>query len=114
MERTTTPRTDIVDVGAEWLIELNVGDFSPAELHVEVDHGKLTVRGNRDPIGPFDLQEHFEESLRLPPDVDLDRAVAQFGPGGALQIRIHKLPALHRVIPIESEGAILHAEASPC
>ena len=114
MERTTTPQTDIVDVGSEWVIQLNVGDLSPSELRIDADHGVLTVRGNREPIGPFGLEEHFEESLRLPPDADLDRAVAQSRPGGALEIRIHKLPSLHRVIPIESEGAIVHAGATPC
>jgi HSP20 family molecular chaperone IbpA len=104
---------DIVDVGSEWVIELNVADFRPAELRVEVDHGMLTVHGDRDPVGPFELQEHFEESFRLPPDVDLDRAVARFREGG-LEIRIHKLPSLHHVIPIECEGTMIHAGATPC
>ena len=114
MAPTTKPHADIVDVGAEWVIELNVADFTPAELRIEADHGMLTVRGNRDPVGPFDLQEHFEESLRLPPDIDIDRAVAHFRPGGALEIRIRKTATLHRVIPIEYEGTIVHAEATPC
>jgi HSP20 family molecular chaperone IbpA len=114
MERTKTLQTDILDVGSEWVIRLNVGDLTPSELRIEVDHGLLTVRGDRERIGPFDLEEHFEESLRLPRDVDLDRAVAQSRPGGALEIRIHKLPSLHRVIPIESEGTVIHAGAAPC
>ena len=114
MTSTTTPHADIVDSGAEWVIDLNVADFTPAELRIEVDHGKLTVRGNRDPLGPFDLEEHLEESLNLPPDVDLDRTVAHFRTGGALEIRLRKLPALHRVIPIEYESTLIHAEATPC
>lgn len=114
MERPKTLQTDIVDVGSEWVFQLNVGDLCPSELRIDVDHGVLTVRGARDPVGPFDLEEHFEESLRLPPDADLDRAVARSRPGGALEIRIHKLPSLHRVIPIESEGTFIHAGAAPC
>ena len=115
MPRTLTPHADIIDAGAEWVIELNVADFTPAELQVEADHGMLTVRGNRhEPIGPFDLEEHVEESLHLPPDVDLDRAVAHFHSGGSLEIRIRKVPARRRVIPIEYESSILHAEATPC
>jgi Molecular chaperone (small heat shock protein) len=114
MALTTTPHPSIVDVGSEWVIVLGVADFTPAELRVEFDHGMLTVRGNRDPVGPFDLQEHFEESLHLPPDVDIDRAVAHFRPRGVLEIRIRKAPAQHRVIPIEYEGGIVHGEAAPC
>ena len=114
MAPTITPHANIFDAGAEWVIELNVADFTPAELHLEAGHGLLTVQGDREPIGPFALQEHFEESLHLPPDVDLDRAVAQFHPGGALEIRIRKLPAQRRVIPIEYESTLLHAEATPC
>ena len=114
MARTSTPPADILDTGAEWVIKLNVADFTPAELRVEVDHGMLTVHGNRQPIGPFELQEHFEESLHVPPDVDLDRAVAHYQSGGSLEIRIHKAPAQRRVIPIEYESTVIHAEATPC
>jgi HSP20 family molecular chaperone IbpA len=114
MAPTTKPHSNIVDVGREWVIELNVADFTPTELRIEADHGMLTVRGHRDPVGPFDLQEHFEESLRMPPGVDIDRAVAHFHPRGTLEIRIRKESAQHRVIPIEWEGTIVGAEATPC
>lgn len=100
IERLTHPH--IADCGTEWLVELNVADFTQSELTVEADHGMLTVVGDRPAIGPFELHEHLDEAMRLPPGVDTDRAIARYR-GGLLEIHIPKLDAPRRAIPIESE-----------
>jgi HSP20 family molecular chaperone IbpA len=92
----------IVDCRTEWVVELDVADFTPSELTVEADHGMLTVVGDRPAIGPFELREHFDEAMRLPPAVDTDRATAWYR-AGSLEIRIPKLNGVRRVIPIQSE-----------
>jgi HSP20 family molecular chaperone IbpA len=103
----------IADCGKDWVIELDVADFTPSELRVEADHGMLTVVGHRPAVGPFELHEHLEEAMRLPPAVDTDRATARYR-GGSLEIHIPKLNERHRVIPIESDATLLHQEATPC
>jgi HSP20 family molecular chaperone IbpA len=111
---TEPPRhPHIADCGKDWVIEFDVADFTPSELRVEADHGMLTIVGDRPAIGPFELQEHLDEAMRLPPGVDTDRATARYR-GGSLEIHIPKLNGLRRVIPIESEGTLLHQEATPC
>jgi HSP20 family molecular chaperone IbpA len=106
------PHTSIIDTGGEWLIELDVADFTPGELRVETDGTALSVAGNRPCVGPFELEEHLDESLRLPPGADPDRAHARYS-GGTLEIRLPKRSTFPRVIPIEHEH-LVHAEATPC
>lgn len=99
--RTETPtHPHIADCGKDWVIELDVADFMPSELNVESDHGMLTVVGDRPPIGPFELHEHLEEAMHLPPGIDIDRATARYR-DGSLEIHLPKLFGSHRVIPIE-------------
>ena len=100
IERLTHPH--IADCGTEWVVELNVADFTPSELTVEADHGMLTVVGDRPAIGPFELHEHLDEAMRLPPAVDPARATARYR-SGSLEIHIPKLNAPRRAIPIECE-----------
>lgn len=103
MRAQTPMHPHIVDCGTEWVVELEVADFTPSELTVEADHGMLTVVGDRPAIGPFELREHLDEAMRLPPGVDTDGATAWYR-AGSLEIRIPKRNGLRRVIPIESEG----------
>jgi HSP20 family molecular chaperone IbpA len=100
IERPTHPH--IADCGTEWVVELNVADFTPSELTVEADHVMLTVVGDRPAIGPFELHEHLDEAMRVPPGVDADRATACYR-AGFLEIHIPKLNGLRRVIPIDSD-----------
>jgi HSP20 family molecular chaperone IbpA len=112
--RTEIPtHPHIADCGKEWIIELDVADFTPSELRVEADHGMLTVVGDRPAIGPFELREHLEEAMHLPPAVDIDRATARYR-DGSLEIHVPKLNGSNRAIPIEYEGTLLHQEATPC
>jgi HSP20 family molecular chaperone IbpA len=101
----------IADCGREWIVELDVADFTASELRIEADHGMLTIVGDRPAIGPFEFHEHLEEAMRLPPAVDTDRATACYR-NGSLEIRIPKLNGRHRVIPIESDGS--STEKRPC
>lgn len=112
MSTDIPPHTSIIDTGSEWLIALDVADFTPAELRVEVDGAGLSVTGNRPSVGPFELEEHLDESLRLPTGADPERAHARYA-SGTLEIRIPKRDAVRRIIPIEQKH-LVHAEATPC
>ncbi len=94
----------VVDTGSEWQIDVDVGDLPATALRVEVDHGTLTIRAGA----------RLVESVRLPANADVDSVVATWRPGGALSVRAHKLPSLHRVVPIDCEGTLVHTEATPC
>lgn len=61
----------------------------------------LTVVGERPAIGPFELHERLEETMRLPQGVDPGRATARYR-GRSLEIHIPKVNTGHRVIPISS------------
>ena len=94
------------------MIDLDVADFTPSELRVEIDGTSLAVVGSRSAVGPFALEGHLDESLRLPPGVAPERACARYA-GGTLEIHIPKRPGTRRVVPID-RGRLVHADATPC
>jgi HSP20 family molecular chaperone IbpA len=104
----------VVDDERAWTIALDVADFTPGELRVEVDRERLTVTADRPPIGPLEIREHLDESLRLPTGLEPETARAIFD-DGVLRIQVPKRPRVHRVIPVERAGAIrINADATPC
>jgi HSP20 family molecular chaperone IbpA len=103
----------------EYVIELDVSDFTEPELSIEAVGPCITVRGDQlegaeDDGKPFRLHERLEESFRLPDDADPDRIKA-FYKHRALQIhapRKHVEP--HRV-PIERASPyVINPDAEPC
>jgi HSP20 family molecular chaperone IbpA len=88
----------------EYLIELDVSDFTESELTVEALGPRLTVRGDQqataeDDSRPFRLRERLEESFRLPDDADADQ-IKVFYKHGTLQI----------ASPLADRASVLHGQ----
>jgi HSP20 family molecular chaperone IbpA len=105
--------------GREYVIELNVSDFTEAELTVEVLGPLITVRGDQletkeDEGLAFRLHERLEESFRLPVDAHADRITALYR-HGALEIRAPRSRLEPRVVQIEHASPYdVSPDAVPC
>jgi HSP20 family molecular chaperone IbpA len=100
----------------EYLIELDVSDFTESELAVEACGPRLTVRGDQlalaeDDGKAFRLHERLEESFRLPDDADAD-AIEVFFTHGTLEI--HAPRATPRRISIERKPYRVNPDAAAC
>lgn len=89
----------------EYVIELDVADFTESELAIELLGSRLTVRGDQletreDESRPFRLHERLEESFRLPDDADADR-ITVFYKHGTLEIRAPRIRLEPRRLEIE-------------
>ena len=99
------PHARVRETELEYVIELDVADFTQAELSVEARGPVLAVRGDQaevpgDEGKPFRIHERLEESFRLPDDVDLD-AIEIVYKHGILEIRVARIPLATRRIRIE-------------
>src|SRR6187200_2910382 len=103
----------IVDDDRTWSIAMDVADFRPSELRVEVDCERLSVAAERPAIGPYELHGHLDEAMHLPPGLEPEQARAFFD-DGILRIEVPKRPPAHRVIPVERNGPRVNADAAPC
>jgi HSP20 family molecular chaperone IbpA len=102
----------------EYLIELDVADFTESELAIEMLGRRLTVRGDQIETGeddgkPFRLHERLEESFRLPDDADVDE-VKVFFKHGTLEIHAPRTPVAPRQLPIEHPSYRFNPNAEPC
>ena len=102
----------------EYLIELDVADFTESELTVEALGRRLTVRGDQvetseDDGEPFRLHEHLEESFRLPDDADVDRDQGLLQARDARDPRTAEAP---RVAPAADRAPAyrINPNAEPC
>lgn len=89
----------------EYLIQLDVSDFTESELSVEAFGPRLTVRGDQLEIAEddgkaFRLHERLEESFRLPDDADADQ-IKVFYKHGTLEIHAPRTSLEPRRVPIE-------------
>jgi HSP20 family molecular chaperone IbpA len=89
------PHARVRETDTQYLVELDVADFTQAELSVEALGPVLTVRGDQtespgDDGKPFRIHEVLEESFRLPDDADLD-GIQVFYKHGVLEIRIARV-----------------------
>ena len=102
----------------EYLIELDVSDFTESELTVEVLGPRLTVRGDQvatreDDGKAFRLHERLEETFRLPDDAVLEELRVLYKHG---QLEIHA-PRAHlepRQLEIEHLALGINPDAEPC
>jgi HSP20 family molecular chaperone IbpA len=99
------PHARVRETDRQYIIELDVADFTQAELSVEVFGPVLTVRGDQkenpgDEGRPFRIHERLEESFRLPDDADLD-SMQLFYKHGVLEIRVIRIPLVSRRLRIE-------------
>jgi HSP20 family molecular chaperone IbpA len=89
----------------QYLIELDVADFTQAELSVEAFGPVLTVRGDQkenpgDEGKAFRIHERLEESFRLPDDADIN-SIHLFYKHGVLEIRVTRIQLVPHRLRIE-------------
>ncbi len=99
------PHARVREADGDYLIELDVSDFTERELSIEALGPRLTVRGDQletaeDDGMPFRLHERLEESFRLPDDADVDRIKASYK-HGTLRIRAPRTRLEPCRVPIE-------------
>jgi HSP20 family molecular chaperone IbpA len=113
------PHANVLEADLEYVIELDVADFTAAELGVVLTGPQLTVRGTHvegtdDQGGAFRLRESLEETFRLPDDVDLDTLRVHYR-HGCLEIHAPKKPLTAREVPIDAPTALTgNPYAVPC
>ena len=89
------PHARVRETETKYLVELDVADFTQAELSVEALGPMLTVRGDQTEIPgddgkPFRIHERLEESFRLPDGADLD-GIQIFYKHGVLENRVARI-----------------------
>ena len=99
------PHARVRETDRLYIIELDVADFTQAELSVEVFGPVLTVRGDQkespgDDGKAFRIHERLEESFRLPDDADLN-SIHLFYKHGVLEIRVTRIQLAPRRLRIE-------------
>ena len=102
----------------EYLVELDVGDFTESELTVEALGRRLTVRGDQtetveDDGQAFRLHERLEESFLLPDDAVVEETRVFFK-HGTLEIRAPRRPHEPRRLMIEHPSYRFNTNAEPC
>ena len=98
------PHARVRETEEEYVIELDVADFTGAELTVEALGPVITVRGEQieteaDTGRPFRIRERLEETFRLPDDVDLS-TLAALQKHGVLELRVMRTPLEPRIVPL--------------
>jgi HSP20 family molecular chaperone IbpA len=97
------PHARVRETDTQYLVELDVADFTQAELSVEALGPLLTVHGDQkenpgDEGKAFRIHERLEESFRLPDDAELD-GIHIFYKHGVLEIRVPRIPLTpHRLL----------------
>jgi HSP20 family molecular chaperone IbpA len=102
----------------EYLIELDVADFTESELSVEALGRRLTVRGDQLETGEddgkaFRVHERLEESFLLPDDAVLEQ-VKVFFKHGTLEIHAPRARLEPRQLTIEHPSFRFNPDATPC
>lgn len=102
----------------QYLIELDVADFTKSEITVEALGARLTVRGDQVETGEddgaaFRLRERLEETFRLPDDADLNETKVFFK-HGTVEIHAPRTRLEPRRLPFEHPAPRVNPEAEPC
>lgn len=101
----------------EYVIELDVADFTEHELAVELLGRRLRLCGDQlagpgDGDEAFRLHERLEESFRLPDDADVDGITVLFR-HGTLEIHAPRTPLEPRLLPLTRPAALINSGAEP-
>ncbi|HEY8369165.1 MAG TPA: Hsp20/alpha crystallin family protein [Thermodesulfobacteriota bacterium] len=111
-----TPRIEMRDTGREVILVAELPGVDPKDISVECTEDGLTIRGESraeetsEEGGIFRSERRygsFYRQIPLPPELDLDKAQAEFK-HGLLKIRLPKTEAAQqriRRIPIQAETA---------
>jgi HSP20 family molecular chaperone IbpA len=109
---------NVRDELGEYIVELDVADFTEQELTVEVVGWTITVRGDQlgnpgDAGRAFLLHERLEESFRLPDDADPDHTRVYFN-HGTLELHTPRVRDLEpRLLTIERSPGLVNPHAEP-
>jgi HSP20 family molecular chaperone IbpA len=112
------PHACVREQPGEYLIQLDVSDFTESELEMEALGPQLTVRGDQretteDHGEAFRLHERLEESFRLPDDADPDQ-IKVFFKHGTLEIHAPRTRLEPRRLPIEHQRYLINPNAEAC
>lgn len=94
------PQVQLQDQGEALQVYAEVPGFTPDALHVSIEQGTLTIRGERGDEVPEGYSVHrkergavhFARSIALPARVESDRVEAKLG-NGILELRLPKVAA---------------------
>ena len=111
------PHARVREDQTEYVIELDVSDFTERELTVQAWGPRLTVRGDQretpaDAAQPFRLHERLEESFRLPDDADAEHLTAYFK-HGTLELHAPRIPLTVRLVPVRHPHPHVNADVQP-
>jgi len=110
------PHARVRTTETEYVVELDVADFTGAELTVEVLGPIVTVRGEQleteaDTGQPFRIRERLEEVFRLPDDVDLS-TLEGFQKHGVLELHVLRTPLEPRILSLgEARSSLINPDA---
>jgi HSP20 family molecular chaperone IbpA len=112
------PHARVQEDPGEYLIELDVSDFTEPELTVTVLGPLVAVRGDQleteeDEGLAFRLHERLEESFRLPDDAVLERIKA-FYEHGTLELHAPRKPLVPHTVAIEHKFSLVNPNAAAC
>ena len=102
----------------EYVIELDVADFTEPELSVEALGPVITVLGDQietveDDGKPFRLHERLEERFRMPDDADADDITVSYK-HGSLEIHAARRHLAPRRLVIEQPLHRVNPDAEAC
>jgi len=113
--RQLPPHAHVRETETEYVIELDVADFTDTELAVDAVGPVITVRGDQvEDAGsdvPFRIHERLEERFRLPDDADAEGIAVEYR-HGVLRFHVARTPLRTRRLPIRRPPAAgFHADA---
>ena len=92
------PHAHLTEETTEYVITLDVSDFTEREVSVDVIARRVVVRGEQTRVAekelPFAIDEHLEESFLLPDDAEPSQVTASYS-HGTLCIRVPRRGADH-------------------
>jgi HSP20 family molecular chaperone IbpA len=116
--RTPPPHARVERSESEYLIELDVSDFTESELTVGTLGPVVTVLGDQLETEAaegvaFRLHERLEESFRLPDDAVVDRMKAFFE-HGSLELHVPRKALAPHAVRVERKPELVNPDAMPC
>ena len=113
--RRLPAHANIEEHDTEYVVHLDVADFTELELTVELVGRTIVVQGDQLETEAradetFRLHERLVESFRLPDDADADTTRVSFE-HGTLELRIPRVKTEPRRLPIETAHTSAGADA---
>jgi len=113
------PHANVRELPNEYVVELDVSDFTESELSVEALGLTVTVRADQRDVAEdegkaFRLHERLEENFRLPDDAAVDGTTVLFK-HGTLEIHTPRTHLGVRQLPVECPSShLINPNAEPC